>query len=157
MAAISTIIAGVGLAIGAAGTVASVAGANAAADASKRAEALREKQMNLESARQRRAVIRNMLKARATSLVNATIQGAAGGSALPGAYGQINQQAGENTLGINQGQEIGAGVFSANRDSAGASSLVAFGGGLSSLGGSLIDNSATIGRVATYASGGSIR
>lgn len=157
MAALTTIIAGIGVAAGLAGTAMQVSAASQAADASKRAERLRERQMNLESNRQRLAAIRASLRARSAALTSATAQGAASGSGLQGGYGQIGQATGENIVGVNQAQEIGAGIFTANRDSATAQSLVAFGGGLSSLGGSLIDNSATIGRVATYASGGALR
>ena len=157
MAALSTVIAGIGVAIGAAGAVTQVVGANNAANASKKAERLREQQMNLETARQRRAVIRNSLRARAMAITNATAQGAGSGSGLPGGFGQIGQQTGENLTGLNQGQIIGAGVFQANRDSYGAQSLVSFGGGMSSLGGALIDNAPTIARTATYATGGALR
>lgn len=157
MAAISTIIAGVGLAAGLAGTAVQMNAASQAAAASKRAERLREQQMNLEAARQRRAAIRNALRARSVALTAATVQGAGSGSGLQGGYGQIGQQAGENIQGINQATEIGAGIFQANRDSAGAQSLVSFGAGLGSLGSSLNDNAATLGRIGTFFSGGSLR
>lgn len=157
MAALSTVIGGIGLVAGLAGTAVQMAGANAQAQASKRAEQLRETQMNLESARQKRQVVRNALRARAMALVNATGQGASSGSGLQGGYGQIGQGTSENLQGINQGQTIGAGIFKANRDSFDASNMVSFGGGLTSLGGSLIDNASKIGSIATYASGGSLR
>lgn len=157
MAAISTIIAGIGVAAGLAGTAVSVGAANASAEASKSAERLREKQMNLELARQRRQAIRASLRARSEALTNATAQGAQGGSGLPGGYGQIGQQTGSNLQGISQAGEIGAGIFEANRDSASAQSLAAFGGGISSFGDAIVNNATTIGRVATYASGGALR
>lgn len=150
MAALSTIIAGVGLAIGAAGTVTSVNAANASADASKKAEQLRKRQMELESIRQRRSAIRNSLRARSMSLTNATAQGAAGGSGLQGGYGQIGQQTGENITGVNNAEEIGAGIFNANAASASAGALAAFGSGLSSLGGAIVNNAPTIASVGTY-------
>lgn len=130
-----------GLIFGAIGAVASIAGAfvqaKGAADASaasKRAEDLRERQMNLESASQRRQVYRNVLRARAFSLVTAGSKGASSGSALSGSLGQITNQGAENTRGVNQGQSIGAGIFTANRDIADAQGMAAWGGGLSSLG-----------------------
>ena len=150
MAAISTIIAGIGLALGAVGTAVSVSGASQAADASKRSEKLREQQMNLESARQRRQVIRNSIRARAMSLNSATAQGASTGSGIQGGYGQIGSDTASNIQGINQGQQIGAGIFSANRDSAGAQELAAFGQGLGSLGGAVVNNAETLGRIGTY-------
>ncbi len=157
MAALSTVIAGIGLAVGAAGAVTSTIGSMQASAASKRAEKLRETQMNLEAARQRRQVIREGLRARAMALTSATAQGAGSGSGLQGGYGQVGQRVGENMVGINQGTEIGAGIFQANRDGYSAQSLVSFGNGLSSLGGALIDNAPTISRVGTYATGGAIR
>lgn len=150
MAAISTIIAGIGLAVGVAGTAVQVIGANQQAAAAKRAEDLRERQMNLEAQRQRRQAIRNALRARSIALTSATSQNAEGGSGLQGGFAQIGQQLGSNLQGINQSTEIGAGIFQANRDSAGASSLVSFGSGLSSLGGALVQNSETLGRVGTF-------
>ena len=150
MAAISTIIAGIGLAVGVAGTAAQVVGSSQQAAAAKRAENLRERQMNLEAARQRRQVIRNSLRARSMALTSATAQGAQSGSGLQGGFGQIGQQTGENIQGVNQGTEIGAGIFAANRDSAGVSSLVSFGQGLGSLGGALVNNADTLGRIGTF-------
>ncbi len=152
MAALSTIIAGVGLALGAVGTVTSVNAANQQASAAKRAERLRERQMELEAMRQRRAAIRTALRARSAGLVAATAQGAGSGSGIQGGYGQIGGDLGNNMLGINQGTEIGADIFQANRDGAGAASLAAFGSGLSSLGGALVSNADTLGRIGTYAS-----
>lgn len=157
MAALSTIIAGIGVAAGLAGTAVSVGAANAASQASIRAENLREKQMNLELARQKRQAIRAGIRARSQAASNANNQGASSGSGLQGGFGQIAQGTGENMVGIGQAGQIGSGIFQANRDSASAQSLVSFGGGLSSLGGSLIDNASTIGRIGTFASGGKIR
>jgi len=157
MAALSTIIAGIGLAASVAGTAVTMAGQEQQRKASVRAERLREQQMNLESARQRRSVIRNVLRARAQALVGATAAGAAEGSGLQGGFGQIAQQGGTNMVGINQGQEIGAGIFAANRDMAGGQTLAAFGGGLSSLGGALFSGSESIGRVGSFATGDAVK
>lgn len=148
---VETIIAGIGLVLGAVGTGVQVKAANDASEASKRAENLREQQMNLEAARQRRQVVRNALKARSMALNSATNQGASRGSGLQGGYGQIGSEAGGNILGINQGTAIGAGIFETNRDAAGAAALASFGQGLGSLGGALVNNSETIGKIATYA------
>jgi hypothetical protein len=85
--------------------------------AQQRAEKLRERQMNLQAMRERRDVIRNSILARSTALAQTTAQGAAaaGSSALGGAYGQIGGDRGRQTVAINQNQEIGAGIFKANR------------------------------------------
>ena len=150
MAAFTSIVTGLALAATAVGTVTQVNAANQAAKASQRAEKLRERQMELESNRQRRQIVRNMIRARSQALATTTAQGASGGSGLSGAYGQIGQQGGENLVGVNQAQQIGAGIFKANRDIAGAESLAAFGGGLSSLGGAIFSNAEGIGRIGTF-------
>jgi hypothetical protein len=83
----------------------------------QKAERLRERQMNLQAQRERRDAIRQAMAARATALATATTQGAssAGSSALGGAYGQIQGEANRQTLAINQNQQIGKGIFAANR------------------------------------------
>lgn len=85
--------------------------------AQKKAEKLREQQMNLQAARERREVIRQSILARSTALATTTSQGASapGSSALGGAYGQIAGDANRQTLAINQNQSIGQGIFRANR------------------------------------------
>jgi len=85
--------------------------------AQKKAERLRERQMNLQAMRERREVVRQSILARSTALATTTAQGAAGqgGSALGGAYGQIGGEAGRQRVAINQNQEIGQGIFRANR------------------------------------------
>lgn len=129
------------LIFGAIGAVASIAGAfiqaKGAADASAasvRAEKLRETQMNLESARQRKQIYRNVLRARASAIVGATAQGAGQGSGIAGGLGQIAGQGADNILGVNQAQSISSGIFKENMNIANAQSLASFGGGLSSLG-----------------------
>jgi hypothetical protein len=85
--------------------------------AQKKAERLRERQMNLQAMRERREVVRQSILARSTALATTTAQGAAsqGSSALGGAYGQIGGEAGRQRVAINQNQEIGQGIFKANR------------------------------------------
>ncbi len=130
-----------GIIFGAIGAVASVVGslvqagaAQQQAAASQRAERLRERQMNLESARQRRQIYRNVVSARAAALVASTAQGGTGGSGIAGGLGGIGAKGAESILGVNQGQQIGAGIFKANRDIAAAGALASFGAGLSSFG-----------------------
>jgi len=86
--------------------------------AQQKAERLREQQMNLQAMRERRDVIRQSILARSTALATTTAQGAAhqGSSALGGAYGQISGDKNRQTVAINQNQEIGQGIFAANRD-----------------------------------------
>lgn len=148
MALVSTIIAGIGLGIAAIGAVNQYDAAKDAAKASEKAEKLRKRQMNLDAARRRRQVIREMLIARATSRANAAGQGVQGGdSAVIGGMQQATASAGMNTLAINQSQSIGQGIFSANADYAAAQGRQATGEAISGFGMSVAKNSATIARV----------
>lgn len=154
MAAFTSIALAIGAAASVAGTVMSVVGASKQAKAQKKAEELREKQMNLDADRQKRQAIREGIVARSRALTTATNQGAAEGSGLQGGYAQITGEQGRNVRTIEQSRDIGAGIFSANRDAAKGGTLASFGSGLSSLGGMLMNNSGTIGRVGTYYAGG---
>lgn len=153
MAAVSTVIAGVGLAIGAAGTVAQVQAAGEQAEASKKAEAARQRAMNLDARRRQLATIREGIVARGTALSNASNQGSQFGSGLAGGMAQISGQTNTNLAGIEQNRQLGNQVFSANRQAASASSASAFGGGLASLGGTLVNNAQAIGRIGNYVFG----
>ena len=153
MAALTTIIGAVGLGLSAAGTVTSMMGQAAASAASKRQEELRKRQMDLETNRQRRGVIRQALRARSMAMVNGQEQGAMFGSGMAGGLNSITSQAASNTQGLNQTQEIGVGIFKTNQQITGAQELASFGSGLSSLGNSVAGNSETFGRVGNYFTG----
>jgi hypothetical protein len=150
MAALSTIIGAVGLGLAAAGTVTQMVASGQQAAASRRQEVLRRRQMDLESSRQRRGVVRQALRARSMALIAGSEQGASQGSGLAGGLAQIGNQATSNMQGINQANEIGVGMFQTNQQITGAQELASFGGGLSSLGGSLMGNSETLGRLGQY-------
>lgn len=132
-----------GLVLGAIGLGLQVYGQSQQARAQKQEEALREQQMNLDAMRQRREVVKNAAMARATALANASSQGAQFGSGLQGGYGEIAGQAGQQMQAVNQNQEIGAGIFAANRRYYTASVFTDIGSGLYSLGGSMINNAGT--------------
>lgn len=151
---IETIIGLVGLGLGAVGTAVQVVGQNKAAKAQQKAETLRENQMNLEAARTRRQQVREMLAARGAALTAGANQGTGEGSGIAGGLAQVQQTAGAATVATNQNQNIGAGIFSANRAYASAQTMSSFGSGISSLGGALVKNQTTIGKLGTYASGG---
>jgi hypothetical protein len=146
MAGITAIITAIGVGASVAGTVAGVVGQARASRAAKRAEELRERQMNLEAARQRRAEFRNVIKSRASIISNATQAGAEQGSGLPGGVGSTTAQGLSNVQAINQNQQIGQGIFAANRDSFSGRSLASFGAGLVSLGGMAISNAPAFSR-----------
>lgn len=153
MAAFSSIIAGAGLALSTAGTAIQFAGQRQAQKGEQRAEAIRRAQMEIESQRERRGIIRQAVQARAAALSNATAQGAADGSGLSGGLSQITSQAGQASTASFQNQGLGVGMFAANRQISAGQSQASLGSGIGSLGGSLVNNSQTIGRLGNYAFG----
>lgn len=144
---VGAIIAAVGVAVSAAGTGFGIMGQMKAADASKKADALRERQMNLDAMRSKREAIRKNLIANANAQSIATNQGASESSALAGALGENTGVTGRNMQGIEQNRTIGAGIFAANRQIAAGESISSLGQGLGSLGGMFINNAQQFGRV----------
>lgn len=142
--------AALGLGLSAVGTAAGVAGQVMSMNAAKKAEKLRERQMDLDTARQKREIARQAIVARSTALSSATEQGAQMGSGLQGGQAQITGSANQGILAANQNQEIGAGIFAANRKAASGNMLSSFGNGLSGLGGMFLQNQELFGRVGTY-------
>ncbi len=150
MAALTSI----GIALSVAGTAVSVIGAFGQARAAKqqaeafeKAENAREAQMKLDAQRRRREVIRQTLAARSLALSNATAQGAAQGSGLAGGMAQATATGAQEIRSVNQSEQLGGRIFSANRQGARAQareafwgSVGSFGGGLSSLGGMTLQN-----------------
>jgi hypothetical protein len=136
-----------GLALSAVGTVASVIGGMGEANAMKKAEDLREKQMNLDTLRQNRQIVRNSIMARSQATATAAAQGGGYGSALPGAYGTIAGQTNSQLEASDQNNEIGRGIFAANRSYYNSSMISDFGAGMSSLGGMFMNQAGQIERV----------
>lgn len=153
MAAFSTLIGAAGAAATAVGTGMSVVGAIQAQKGEKRAERLRQTQMNLESARERRNIVRQAAMARASALVAAESQGAEAGTGLQGGLQQIAGTAGQATAAVNQNQDIGTSMFAANRQISRGNTMASVGSGISSLGGGLVQNSEQLGRLGNYAFG----
>lgn len=147
------LLTGASLALGAIGTGVQVRGQQIASAASDRLEKLREKQMNLESARMRRQTVREAIMARSTALSNATAQGAEGGSGLQGGYGQISGQMNRNIQGINQSQEIGTQMFRENAAVARGQSMSNMGSSISGFGGMVANNAQQLTRLGRYYSG----
>lgn len=166
MAAISTIIAGIGLGIAAGGAALQYSAAQKAQKSQEesiaiqqRSEALRQQQMNLDATRRKREIVRTALAQRAAALTTTTNQGASGpgGSSLAGAYGSIAGREGVNELGVSQNQELGNSMFTNNRallqsyrGAAAAATMGALGSGISSLGNALVKNQGTIGKIGDY-------
>lgn len=161
MAALSTLALFGGLALSGAGAVVQYEGAQRAAQAQQRAihaeqqaEAIRQRQMDIESQRQKRQLIRQGILARAQAQSQATAQGAQFGSLLPGAESAISGQTGYNVQGVSAAQSIGhdlfatsQDIFAARRQQASAQEYEALGAGLSSLGGAFTKNLGPIGRI----------
>jgi hypothetical protein len=166
---IETGIAAVGLGMSAASAGISFFGSKKQSDAQQQQlliqqqqEALRKQQMKLDATRRQREIIRQGIRERAYALAATTNQGAggAGGSALPGAYGQVSGQQNVNALGVAQNLQIGKKMFGTNqqmlsayRDAAVGQSWSQMGSALGSLGGQITNNAGAIARVGTYAFG----
>lgn len=145
--ALITSIIGAGAAVG--GTIYSVQQGQKTAQASRRAERLRKKQLALESARRRREAIRQFQLNRATSLSNLTggTGSVLGGGSAYGGLGGLTSTLGTQLNTLDQANEIGAGIFDANAAYSTAQAGVQTGQGLSSFGQSLFNNSPAIGRI----------
>jgi len=129
------------------GTVTQMSAASDQAEASKRAEDLRKKQMEFNAQREKRQAFREAQGARAVALSNTAAAGAEDSSALPGAYGQIAGQYGTRVSGINENLSIGRGLFEAKAAESEAKGQIAFGSGMSSFGKDLIGVSPELGRI----------
>lgn len=144
------LLAAAGIASSLVGTALSIRGNRIQTQGLQDAEANRRRQQALESSRARRQVVRESLRARALATATAFSQGAGSGSGLQGGYGQIAGQANRGVLGINQNDQIGSNIFGANLRAGQGASMANTGAGLSSLGGQIINNLPTFGRIATF-------
>lgn len=153
MAALTTTLLVAGLAASAIGTGISVYGGIKQQEAAKKAEDAREKQLSLDSARRRRQILRNAIIARSNATSNAAGQGALLSSGLEGGRAGVSAEAGRQTLAVNQNESLGGQIFSANRDAYTASGIQGFGQGVSTIGGTILNNIGTIDRLATYSAG----
>jgi predicted DNA repair protein MutK len=157
MPAISTILAGIGVAASLGGTYLAYKGSEEAAkatDLQKKSEDTRQQQMNLDAMRRKRDIIRQAQIAQSTAQATATSQGAGESSGIAGAMGGISGMAGVNSLGVSQNQELGNKMFDINREKLDvfnqSAMLNSAGSGMQSLGGALVRNSGTLGKVGTY-------
>lgn len=134
----------IGLALSAVGTVQQMSASQKQAKASKKAERLRQRQMELDALRQKRKIIRQSQIERARVVASAGAQGLLDSSSAQGSLGAISSITAGNTRDVNQNVEIGAGLFQANEAAASARESLAFGQGLSQAGGFIVDNTDTI-------------
>lgn len=140
-------VAGIAAVASIAGTLASVAGSYMQYKGQMKAEELRKNQMKLEAARARREQVRKAQVSAATATAAAWNQGAGTSSALAGGVAQIRNQAGRNVVAINQDEDIGEGMFKANKQIAQGGMVQALGSGISSLGNAVANNAGTISRL----------
>jgi hypothetical protein len=147
MAAVSTIIAGIGLGLAAGGSALQYKASQEAkvqGEENKKVNEEKQKMMELDATRRKREMIRQSIASRSASLATATAQGSAEGSGLQGAYGQIAGRLGVNTAGVDQNLESGRAIFASNQRSQDSmirqNELNATGQGLSSVGGALVKN-----------------
>lgn len=148
----------IGTALGVAGTAASIGGtvastlqAQEAAEAQRRAEALRERQMRLNATRERREIIRQAMINRAFGLNAQASSGAevAGSSAYGGLLGGNTTAAQNSLLASRQNEEIGAGIFQANADASSAEANSRTFGSAAGLGNILANNNLQLARIST--------
>jgi hypothetical protein len=124
--------------------------------ASITAENARRQQMQLDASRRTREAVRQGMVARAAAVTAGVNQGAGvGSSGVQGAIGQAVGTANQGIQTTNSASALGNRVFDANIDYANATyrgeKASGFGSLLTSLGGALMQNSGTIGRLGTYA------
>lgn len=119
---------------GAIGTAASVAGQIMQYSGARRAEAIRQRQMDLEAARARTQQVRQAVVSRAQVLNQGEAQGAAGSSGVLGGASQAVAQGASNIQAINQGQALGREMFSVQRRISSGQTLSSIGGGIQQLG-----------------------
>jgi hypothetical protein len=86
----------------------------AATEESKKAEALRARQMELDAMRTRREIVRSAVTARSLAIANAFQSGAENSSGLFGGLAQITAEGNRQGLAVNQNLEIGRGIFASN-------------------------------------------
>lgn len=151
MPALTSIIAGVGLAASAVGAYTQYSAAQQSAKAQKKAEAIRQQAMNMDAMRRQRQLVREGRMAQANSLVSGISQGAQFGSGLAGGQAQVAAQTGSGLYYNDQARRSGNAMFDANAALYDARSSESTGSGLSSLGGALVKNSEMLSRIGSYA------
>lgn len=144
------IILGTTLAGGATGAAGAFGQFNASkkvtADEIEQAE-LRRSQMELDSQRASRTLIRNAQMTRAIGESNQSQSGANWGSAAGGLRGQIQGQTGVESNSIFQNLQIGEKMINSQEKEARDKQAAAAGGGLASLGGSIIKAGGPLGSI----------
>lgn len=153
---ISAVAGGLGLAASAYGTYSQYRSSRAQASASRRAEALRRQQAQLELNNQYLNTLRQAQAARATNLVRGTAQlgsGAAFGSALANSNSSVESALGYQQDVSGQAGSIGFGIFNANAAYSDAATRGSIASGISNLGQFTLGNLGAIERVGSFIGG----
>ncbi len=137
-----------GAVAGGVGTATQIYGQNMQTKATKKAEALRKQQMDLDSLMKQRAIRRDLQKARSMALATTTAQGAGNDdSSLFGAYGQAQGLAGEQSSYQYENQQIGTGLFEANAQNSIGMGISSTGKSIVGFGQDLVGSSNKIGQL----------
>jgi hypothetical protein len=123
-----------GLILGVVGQAFSLYGGLKTAKAEKKAEKLRERQMELESLRKKRENFRQGQIQKAEVISNAVSSGAGESSALAGGIAGITGSVNRNNLAVNQDTEIGHSLFKQSRRAATGRGISGIGEGISAIG-----------------------
>lgn len=130
------------------GTAYSVVKGEEASAASKKAEALRKQQMQLEEMQKRRKTIRDFQLKRATSLSNISGQtGTLDNSATGGSLSALSSGVGSALGELSQAGAIGEGMFDANAAYSEATASAQTGAAIGSFGKDLFQSAPAIGRI----------
>ena len=114
--------------------------------AQRKADALRQRQVQLEATRLKREQLRKAQVARAQATARAYNQGAGESSALAGGLSQITGQTGRAVTAINQDAKLSEGLFNINSEYAKAGAISNIGEGITSIGNTIAGNADTINR-----------
>lgn len=119
----------------------------------KAEEAARHKQFILDFQRQKLEAVRNAIITRSVAAAAGANQGATGSSSVLSGMGNAANKAAYTLEGLGQNQSIGEEVFKARQEYYDAGGQVAFGQGLSTLGGAIGSNIDTIAKIGTWGIG----
>jgi len=147
------IAAAIGLASAVGGTAYSAYSGNKAAKQSRKAENLRQQQMNLDSQMKQREIFRKTQLAQATARQRATQSGSQFGSGLQGGLAEIAQRSGEDTNYNFQSTNIGNDIFAANQKQTMFKSNAEAGAGVAAFGMNLLQSLPTLNRIGTEIAG----
>lgn len=143
-------IATAGLALSAAGTATGLVSGLQQKRISRKREALRRRQLQLQMQRERRNEIRQSMLARGRGLNQAAAAsggGVTGSSIFNGISANTTGIAAGNIGQLNQSEELSNQMFRLNEQQASNQQLGQLGGGLSTLGNTMMGNAVTLGRM----------